>query len=285
MNYGNFDPAVHPFIACSTGQVLFRFTFQLEKDTSQNFYLQIDVAQIPPQNQYTSDNSHSTQADHRSESYLLIRKVFSQFYRQFVVTESNIRRRANAQCLKMFYKVICNQFIWQALRFHELMYLQLQFYSPNSDSAQDLNQFGLPKYLEFSQLTHTRQKELDVLLSSLRLRFWFPLDLCKFETVQLETGPKTSLVQFTIGFECASTNQSTFIKFFEAEIDQNQPLDWNIFGKNCGSLNSQSSPVIGQLMVNQEFQGYNCLMRIMRLAQLDIEQLRQIHQWQIKMGN
>jgi hypothetical protein len=134
----------------------------------------------------------------------------------------------------MFYKVVCNQVIWQALRFHELMYLQLQFYQSNVDASEDLNEFGLPKYLEFSQTTHTRQVELDLLLASLRLKFWFPLDLCKFETVQLETGLRTQLVQFTIGFECAKTKQTTFLKFFEVGVDQNQTLDWNIFGTNSG---------------------------------------------------
>jgi len=51
----------HPLIVNSTGQGLFKFTFNIEKNTQKGFYLRMDVIQILVQLQSQNEStSHST---------------------------------------------------------------------------------------------------------------------------------------------------------------------------------------------------------------------------------
>ena len=56
------------------------------------------------------------------------------------------------RCFSAFFEMLSSRLIWQSMRLHELMHLQLQFYKPKTDSL-DVN----PEHtkLTFIQQTHT----------------------------------------------------------------------------------------------------------------------------------
>ena len=102
-------------------------------------------------------------------------------------TINSVKFRASALNqieFRNFFEVIKNNQIWVAMRLHELIHLQLQFYPQYKHQELPLNpETGLPKQITFIQNTHTQQKVLDSLLAKIKLKFWLPLQQIRKETI------------------------------------------------------------------------------------------------------
>lgn len=85
------------------------------------------------------------------------------YFHKFVLTDDYLTAAFILPNVMKYFALLQSDNIWMQLRFHEIAYLQLQFYSPEFKGDYHLLQ------------THSAQNELNACLRAIKVKFWFEL--------------------------------------------------------------------------------------------------------------